>query len=82
LPKPDPALMDAHRAHFAQWKRERANDAVRNALDDLARAANSRSGDANIFASVVAAAEVGSTHGEICGLLRRELGFGHPLTAV
>jgi hypothetical protein len=31
---------------------------------------------------VVAAAEVGATHGEICGTLRRELGFGHPLTAV
>ena len=82
LPKPDVALMDAHRAHFAQWKRERANDAVRRALDDLARAANTKAGEANIFGSVVAAAEVGATHGEICGTLRRELGFGHPLTAV
>ena len=42
LPKPDPALMDAHRARFAQWKRERANDTVRSALDDLARTATPR----------------------------------------
>jgi len=82
LPKPDPELMDAHRAHFAQWKRARANGAVRHALDDLARAANAKAADANIFGGVVAAAEVGATHGEICGTLRRELGFGHPLTAV
>ena len=65
--------MDAHRAQFAQWKRERANDDVRNALDVLARTANAKTGDANIFGSVVAAAEVGATHGEICGTLRREL---------
>jgi hypothetical protein len=26
---------------------------------------------------VVAAAEAGCTHGEICARLRRELGFGH-----
>ena len=36
------------------------------------------SGD-NMFAQVVAAAEAGCTHGEICGTLRREMGFGHVL---
>ncbi len=36
----------------------------------------------NIFGCVVAAAEAGATHGEICSTLRRELGFGQPLTVV
>ncbi len=31
----------------------------------------------NVFGRVVEAAEAGCTHGEICGTLRRELGFGH-----
>ena len=85
LARPDPALMDAHRAAFAQWKAARSNDAVRAALDALARAANAKSDgrdEHNLFGGVVAAAEAGATHGEICGLLRRELGFGHPLTVV
>ena len=47
----------------------------RSALDALARAANDP--QANVFAAVVAAAEAGCTHGEICGTLRREMGFGH-----
>jgi methylmalonyl-CoA mutase N-terminal domain/subunit len=48
---------------------------VQSALDAVARAA----GDPrdNVFARVVEAAETGCTHGEICGTLRRELGFGH-----
>ena len=77
--------MDAHRAQFAQWKAARGGDAVRSALDALARAANAKAdgGDEhNLFGRVVAAAEAGCTHGEICGTLRRELGFGHPLAIV
>jgi hypothetical protein len=31
---------------------------------------------------VVDAAEAGCTHGEICAMLRRELGFGQPLVMV
>jgi len=31
---------------------------------------------------VVAAAEAGCTHGEICGTLRQELGFGDVLAIV
>jgi methylmalonyl-CoA mutase N-terminal domain/subunit len=48
---------------------------VQHALDGLARAAGDAS--ANVFEHVVAAAEAGCTHGEICGTLRREMGFGH-----
>jgi methylmalonyl-CoA mutase N-terminal domain/subunit len=62
--------IDAFRAH----KAARSQDAVRKAQRALARAANDP-GD-NVFAQVIAAAEAGCTHGEICGTLRRELGFG------
>ena len=75
LEKPDPQRMRAHLDAFAAWKAARSTSTVAHALDALARAA----GDprANVFAEVVDAAESGCTHGEICGTLRRELGFGH-----
>lgn len=79
LPKPDPALMGAHLARFTQWKKERSNDLANSALDRLAAAAQ---GDGNMFEQVVNAAEKGCTHGEICGRLRNELGFGHVLAVV
>ncbi len=80
LPKPDPATMRAHLAHFAQWKAQRSQDAVSRALASLARSAQGDGG--NIFGAVVDAAIAGCTHGEICATLRRELGFGHPLVVV
>jgi methylmalonyl-CoA mutase N-terminal domain/subunit len=80
LPKPDPAEMGAHLASFASWKARRSATDVGRALDALAR--STHDAGANVFAHVVAAAEAGCTHGEICGTLRRELGFGHPLVVV
>jgi len=73
--RPDAATMRAHLDDFRTWKAARSQGGVRRALDALARAA----GDTrdNVFARVVEAAEAGCTHGEICGTLRRELGFGH-----
>jgi methylmalonyl-CoA mutase N-terminal domain/subunit len=53
--------------------------AVRKALALGAAAQDPRE---NVFGKVVEAAEAGCTHGEICGTLRRELGFGHPLAVV
>jgi len=83
LAKPAVALMDAHRADFARFKAQRSQDDVARALAALARAAQEAGPSrANIFGEIVAAAEVGCTHGEICGALRRELGFGHPLIVV
>ena len=83
LGKPDPAQMRAHLTDFAQWKARRSADAVAKALADLARSAQAHGkGGGNIFGQVVAAADVGCTHGEICGTLRRELGFGNPLVVV
>ncbi len=74
-PKPDPSKMRGHVAAFRAWRAARSQEAVAKALDALARAA----GDPrdNVFAQVVAAAEAGCTHGEICATLRREMGFGH-----
>jgi methylmalonyl-CoA mutase N-terminal domain/subunit len=77
LERPDPKLIDAGLARFAQFKAERSQDAVRRALDALARSAHDARD--NVYARVVEAAEAGVTHGEICGCLRRELGFGQPL---
>ena len=71
----DDAAMAVHRTAFAEWKAARSQIRVASALDDLARAANATR--TNVFEHVVAAAEAGCTHGEICGTLRRELGFGH-----
>jgi methylmalonyl-CoA mutase N-terminal domain/subunit len=66
----------AQLVRLAEYKAQRASAPVRKALDDLARAAQ---GSENVMARVVAAAEAGASHGEICGVLRRELGFGQPL---
>jgi methylmalonyl-CoA mutase N-terminal domain/subunit len=79
LPKPDPALMQAHLAEFAQWKERRSRADVDRALAALRRAAQ---GNANTFGAVVDAAIAGCTHGEICAALRDELGFGQPLVVV
>lgn len=46
-----------------------------------ATAANAEPGNpaGNVFEALVEAALAGSTHGEMCPRLRRELGFGQPL---
>jgi pivalyl-CoA mutase large subunit len=71
----DDGAIRAHLAAFATWKAARSQASVAKALDGLARSANDA--NANVFEHVVTAAEAGCTHGEICGTLRRELGFGH-----
>jgi methylmalonyl-CoA mutase N-terminal domain/subunit len=75
LARPDPAAMRAHLDAFKAYKAARSAQAVNAALDELARAANDPK--LNVFGKVVDAALAGCTHGEICGRLRRELGFGH-----
>ncbi len=80
LPVPDAEKMRAHIAAFQAYKAARSQAAVRAALDALAAAADDE--NQNIFQRVIEAAEAGCTHGEICGTLRRELGFGQPLVVV
>jgi methylmalonyl-CoA mutase N-terminal domain/subunit len=82
-PYPETAVIDAQIAKLKAFKAERSQGAVAAALDALARAAQSSpSSGANVFGAVVDAASAGVTHGEICACLRRELGFGQPLTIV
>ncbi|MBL8344980.1 MAG: acyl-CoA mutase large subunit family protein [Rubrivivax sp.] len=77
--RPDPATMQAYLDDFRAFKAARSQADVQRALDALARAAGEEARPAgdNVFGRVVEAAEAGCTHGEICGTLRRELGFGH-----
>lgn len=77
LERPDRRLIDEHLAALKRFKEERSNDAVTRALDELTRAAEDET--LNIFGKIVDAAEAGATNGEVCGRLRRDLGFGHPL---
>ncbi|MGH8750753.1 MAG: methylmalonyl-CoA mutase family protein, partial [Burkholderiales bacterium] len=79
LEYPERARMQAHVARVREYKAGRSNAAARRGLDALARATQSKE---NVMARVVEAAEAGATHGEICATLRRELGFGQPLTIV
>ena len=78
-PYPEPTAIDAQIARLKAFKKTRSNADTTKALDDLVRSAQ---GTTNIMASIVAAAEAGATHGEICAVLRRELGFGQPLAIV
>lgn len=78
--RPDAAAMRRHLADFAAMKAARSPAAVVKALDELTRAAESTNG--NTFGAVVDAARAGLTNEEICGRLRRDLGFGQPLVVV
>ncbi len=79
LPRPDTKLMQQQLDRLAAFKAERSQTAVAAALDALARAA-ANEGD-NVFGRIIEAVEAGATNGEICGKLRDEMGFGHPLIA-
>jgi methylmalonyl-CoA mutase N-terminal domain/subunit len=80
LEYPDAARMQGYLERLADFKNARSKTDVDKAISALAKSANTPK--SNVFEHVVAAAEVGATHGEICGTLRKELGFGQPLTVV
>jgi len=84
-PKPapsrcDPGVMAAQIDKHRQFKARRDQGAVGSALSAMTDACRDR--QSNVFEQVVAAAEAGVTHGEICHCLRTELGFGQPLVVV
>ena len=78
--RPSPGSMDAYLAELQEFRRRSDATAVAAARDALRRACADESD--NIFARVVEAVEAGMTHGEVCGCLREELGFGEPLALV
>ncbi len=80
LEYPDPARMQQYLAQLRAFKEGRSKADVERAIANLAKSTSEKG--QNIFAQVVAAAEAGVTHGEICSTLRKELGFGHVLTIV
>jgi methylmalonyl-CoA mutase N-terminal domain/subunit len=76
--KPPPRkVMEAQVKRLKKFKADRDGTKVSAALEALQRAAESR--DQNVYERVVDAAGEGITHGEICALLRKVYGFGHPL---
>ncbi len=79
LERPSVEAMAAQIEVLKRFKADRSQDAVRKALDDIAKACGDDG--RNVFESLVTAAEAGATHGEMCACLRRELGFGQPLIA-
>jgi methylmalonyl-CoA mutase, N-terminal domain len=79
-PRPAAEAIAAHVERFRAFKASRSNAGVERALTALARAAHDPAD--NVFEKVVEAADAAATHGEIVGVLRRELGDGEPLTTV
>ena len=80
LARPDANKIAAQIAALRRFKATRDNARLNHGFDALKRAA--ADADQNLFAAVVEAAGAGVTHGEICGALRSELGFGQPLAIV
>lgn len=80
IERPNPDVMQRHIDDFLGWKKDRSAAEVNKALDHLSRIVDDPSG--NVFGAVVDGARVGLTHEEICTRLRRDLGFGQPLTVV
>ena len=75
--RPAPDAMQKHVDQFLQFKNDRDQGAVNNALENLTRAANSE--NENVFEKVVMAADAEVTHGEIIACLRHEMGAGDPI---
>ena len=77
LERPDTERVTAYLKNLERYKRNRDQGGVRKALDNLARAANSKR--ENVYAKVVDATQAEATHGEIVACLRQEFGDGDPL---
>ena len=67
----DPAVQDEQIAELAEWRSERDQDAVKRALDELARVAQT---DENIMDATIALAHAGGTTGEWAQTLREAFG--------
>ena len=67
----DPTVQDAQITELAEWRSTRDADAVKRALDELARVAET---DENIMAATIALAHAGGTTGEWSETLREAFG--------
>jgi ethylmalonyl-CoA mutase len=77
---PDPEVERERIEALAEWKAERDEDAVRAALDDLAKAAADES--VNIMPATIAAAKAGATTGEWAATMRDVFGAYRAPTGV
>jgi len=67
----DPTVQDTQIAELAEWRSNRDADAVKRALDELARVAGT---DENIMGATIALAHAGGTTGEWAETLREAFG--------
>ncbi|HEX6456737.1 MAG TPA: protein meaA [Solirubrobacterales bacterium] len=77
---PDPEVERERIEALEEWKAERDSDAVRAALDDLAKAAADES--VNILPATIAAAKAGATTGEWAATMREVFGAYRAPTGV
>ncbi|HEY5053881.1 MAG TPA: protein meaA [Solirubrobacterales bacterium] len=77
---PDPEVERERVEALEQWKSERDGDAVRVALDELARVADDDS--QNVMPATIAAAKAGATTGEWAEVLRKAFGAYRAPTGV
>ena len=77
LERLSPGAVDGHLARLAAFKAARDKAVLDQGLDGIRAAAEDP--DRNLYGAVVAAAEAGATHGEICAAARAALGDGLPL---
>ncbi len=77
LKPPQPERIEAQLKTLARYRNSRDNTAVQRALDDLAKASESKK--QNVYAAVVDATVAGATHGEVVATLRGQMGDGEPL---
>ena len=77
---PDPEVERERLEALERWKAERDGDAVRAALDELARVAREES--ANVMPATIEAARAGATTGEWAGVLRDAFGAYRAPTGV
>jgi len=77
---PDPEVERERIEALAEWKAERDEDAVRAALDDLAKAAADES--VNVMPATIAAAKAGATTGEWAATMREVFGAYRAPTGV
>jgi len=80
LERPDPRKIDSYLSRLATYRSRRSQGRVQTALDDLARAYESKT--ANTYEFIVKAVDSGATHGEVCRRVRDVVGFGEPLIVV
>ena len=77
LPRPKEKDIQRYLEELASYKKNRDNNQLTKALDDLAEAANTEG--VNLYEKVVDATRADATQGEIIAVMRQELGFGAPL---